>query len=172
MEGLRSPGGRPLGPGVSSCALYERYRGVVRARAWAVLGTRDLAEDATQEVFLRILEGQHEPSRHPAPAAWLKRVTTNYCLNRLRDERRRGELLELATVTEGEEDNAVERRTIVVDILRRVPRQLGDIAVHYHCEEMTRDEIADRLRLSRRTIGTRLLSLRAALEELVSSSAT
>jgi RNA polymerase sigma-70 factor (ECF subfamily) len=149
--------------------LFERYGRHVYARARVLLGARDLAEDAKQEIFLRLLAQEDEVLQHPAPHAWLHRVTTNHCLNWLRDEKRRKVLLDHEPRPQPTAGPALERRVIVRELWRRVPRELQEIAVYYHLDDLTREEIAERLHLSRRTVGNRLLTLRATLDSIAAS---
>jgi RNA polymerase sigma-70 factor (ECF subfamily) len=68
--------------------LYDLTAPRLLARAFAVLGTRDCAEDALQDAFVRIWRnaGQFDPSRGLA-AAWLMRVIRNAAIDRLRQDR-------------------------------------------------------------------------------------
>jgi RNA polymerase sigma-70 factor (ECF subfamily) len=127
----------------------------VLRRAQQLLRNEQAAEDATQEVFMRLLDDERVLG-HPEPLAWLYRVTTNLCLNRLRDERRRSKLIARSTPKDGHHGGDAEVRASVVEILRRVPSDLQAIAICYHAEGMTCDEIAALVGVSRRTIGNRL----------------
>jgi DNA-directed RNA polymerase specialized sigma24 family protein len=83
-------------------------------------------------------------------------VTTNLCLNRLRDEGRRRGLVARYLPRDEPKDSDTEVRAVAVDIFRRVANDLQEIAIHYHRDGMTCAEIAAVLRVSRRTIGNRL----------------
>jgi len=48
-----------------------------------------LAEDLTQEVFLRVYQRKHKLNEHQNFQAWIFRVARNLCLNALRDEKSR-----------------------------------------------------------------------------------
>lgn len=142
-------------------SLYSGYRGKVLKRARQLLWNEQAAEDATQEVFLRLLASDERTLVHPEPLAWLYRVTTNLCLNRLRDEKRRAMLIARNPRTERQPENTAEVRAVVVDILRRVPSDLQEIAIYYHADGMTCDEIASLVGVSRRTIGNRLVEFQS-----------
>lgn len=58
-----------------------------------LLGDAELAADATQEAFVRLIESQPE-NRHPR--AWLYTVATNFALESARSRGRRSELVEAA----------------------------------------------------------------------------
>lgn len=139
-------------------SLYQRYRGNIFDRAKQLLRNKHAAEDATQEVFLRLLDADERVLEHPEPLAWLYRVTSNLCLNQLRDEKRHTALIARNPPGDRQPESDAETLAIVVDILRRVPRDLQQIAVYYHADGMTCDEISARLGVSPRTIGNRLVA--------------
>ena len=146
-------------------AFYERYGRVVLSRARVLLGDGDAAADALQDVFLRVITSQRHILDEPAPTTWLYRVTTNHCLNRLRDERRRTELLAerdrmVQEETAGAAPDDVEARAVVMEILSRVPQHIQEVAVYRYVDEMTHDEIATITGVSPRTIGNRLLEFK------------
>jgi RNA polymerase sigma-70 factor (ECF subfamily) len=139
-------------------SLYYRYRGNVFDRAQQLLRNKAEAEDATQDVFLRLLVADERMLAHPEPLAWLYRVTSNLCLNRLRDDTRHTAIIARNPPGDCQQQSNAEMLVIVGDILERVPRDLRDIAISYHVDGMTCDEISARLGVSRRTIGNRLLA--------------
>jgi len=143
-------------------AFYDRYGRVVLGRARVLLGDHDAAKDALQEVFLRVITAEAHILDEASPTAWLHRVTTNLCLNRLRDERRRKELLEERDRTRAADSSASvddpEARAIVLQILSSVTPEMQEIAVYRFVDEMTHDEIADLVGVSPRTVGNRLLA--------------
>ena len=70
-------------------ALYRQYGSLVLGRARRLLGNDQAADDALQEVFVRVVRGYDAFRRDASPVTWLYRITTNYCLNLLRDSARR-----------------------------------------------------------------------------------
>jgi RNA polymerase sigma-70 factor (ECF subfamily) len=61
---------------------------MVQRRCRGLLRDEDEAQDAAQEVFVRVLKSSHRLSNR-YPSSLLYRVATNVCLNRLRDRSRR-----------------------------------------------------------------------------------
>lgn len=64
--------------------LMRRHQDRVYGLAWKLLRDRRDAEDATQEVFLKAYEHANRFKPTGTVVAWLNRITTNHCLNRLR----------------------------------------------------------------------------------------
>jgi RNA polymerase sigma-70 factor (ECF subfamily) len=67
--------------------LFEQYKHLVYKTAYLMLGERTEAEDALQEVFVRVYKSlaSFDP-RKAAFTTWLHRVTFNYCLNHRRNK--------------------------------------------------------------------------------------
>ena len=139
--------------------FYERNGRTIVGRARTLLADVEAAKDVMQEVVVLVVTKETHVLELPQPGPWLYRVTTNMCLNRLRDERRRKELIG-AHPDEPLHPGDVEKRAIVLDILRRVPAALQEVAVYHYVDEMSHDEIADLMGISRRTVGNRLAAFK------------
>jgi RNA polymerase sigma-70 factor (ECF subfamily) len=158
-------------------ALYRNYGALVKRRARGILGDETEAQDAMQEVFVRVIGAMHEFRRQSQPSTWLYRITTNLCLNRLRDGRRRRD--HLARL--GQEAIATPRTAGAVSpemkatlqrLLAVVPPELSEIAVYYYVDEMDQAEIAKLVGVARRTVGYRLDRFRAEAAKLLELPAT
>jgi len=146
--------------------LYAQYSRTVYRRALRLLGDKEAASDATQEVFERVIESRDAFPTDPTAIAWLYRVTTNLCINRLRDRNRHESLLASKYATGGAVPAIGETRTVVGDLLNRVPEELQDVAVYYFVDELTYDEIAPLLGVSKRTVSNRLAAFRTLVARL------
>ena len=141
--------------------LYRRYGALVRRRARSILGDGHEAQDAMQEVFVRVIAAMSEFRGQSQPSTWLYRITTNLCLNRIRDNRRRRERLAEAA-DDGRQPMAPtaaptpEVRTTLRGVLAQVDDELAQVAIFYYVDDMDQAEIAAVLGVSRRTIGYRL----------------
>ena len=148
--------------------LYIRFAPMVLGRARALLRNEQAAQDALQEVFVRVLRAGDRFRAEASPATWLYRITTNYCLNRLRDELRRTELWSQhgsAPQPSGEHGSAI--RIQISQILARVRPELQEIALYAIVDELSHEEIAEVLGVSRRTIGNRLEEFRAEVAHIL-----
>lgn len=162
-------------------ALFRRYGPLVRRRARSILGSDHEADEALQEVFVRVLAAGADFRGESQPSTWLYRITTNLCLNRLRDDRRHRERLEREADAErvsqaadasGTREGSADRRAVLRQVLARVPEDLARIAVHYHVDEMDQEEIAAALGVSRRTIGYRLERFREEAQRALTPAPT
>ncbi len=152
--------------------LYRAFGPLVRRRARSILGDDLEAQDALQEVFVRVIRSMGEFRRQSQPSTWLYRITTNLCLNRIRDSRRRRARLsqiadERAGAPPASPTPSAESRVALQGILHQLPAELAEIGVYYHVDEMDQAEIARLLGVSRRTIGYRLERFLAEAQKLL-----
>lgn len=152
--------------------LYRKYGALVRRRARSILGDETEAQDAMQEVFVRVIAAMAEFRGQSQPSTWLYRITTNLCLNRIRDSRRRRDrLAEAADDGNGQMVPAPaptpEARSTMRAVLARVEEELAQVAVLYYVDDMDQAEIAVVLGVSRRTIGYRLDRFREEAQRIL-----
>jgi RNA polymerase sigma-70 factor, ECF subfamily len=137
--------------------LYARFGSSIYARCRQILRDAAAAQDATQEVFLRI-HGTLDRIRGEREAfSWLYRTATNHCLNEIRNGRLRASLL--ATLPEKPVLHAEARlsdQDLVARLVRELPEELATAAWMYHVDELEQAEIAEICGVSRRTVINRL----------------
>jgi RNA polymerase sigma-70 factor (ECF subfamily) len=152
---------------------HETYRvhgpALVR-KAERVLRNRDDAVDVVHTLFVDLIQ-RSEPA---VDLPYLYRAVTNRCLNLLRDEANRTRLL-------ARQDTAVapvgrvrcDDQVIGTDLLARLVDRLDaghlEVLVGRFFDDMTQDEIADHLGLSRKTIGKRLAHIRDEVTALTAA---
>lgn len=137
--------------------LFELYGPMVYRRAVALLGNHESAEEATQEVFIRALKAGESFEGRSRVSTWLYSITTNYCLNQLRNQSRRDELWRehgprglQATV------EAPEQLLLLRCLLSEADEEQARAAVYVYVDGLSQSEAAQLLGVSRRTIGNLL----------------
>ncbi|MEM8530545.1 MAG: sigma-70 family RNA polymerase sigma factor [Chloroflexota bacterium] len=76
--------------------LVARYKNRVFAVAYRILGSHQDAEDQTQEVFLKVYRGIKKLKEPETLESWLYQITSNTCLDALRQQQRRPILASLS----------------------------------------------------------------------------
>jgi RNA polymerase sigma-70 factor, ECF subfamily len=152
-----------LGPSIEE--LYRQHAGMVLRRARQLVG-EDAAEDIVHEVFIRAARSFMGFRGQSSVTTWLYRITTNQCLNHIRDEATR----RLRTTSAPPPTTSVaptEDRLGVSQMLRKLPSELREVAVYYYVDQMDQREIAEVIGVSERTVRNRLQAfLSVAREEL------
>jgi RNA polymerase sigma-70 factor (ECF subfamily) len=137
---------------------YERFGPVVHRRARALLGTDDEARDAMQEVFLKVVAGAAGFRHESAPLSWIYQITTNVCLNRIRQRRAHPVIADpamLEALAHGGEAHTVDRAA-VLHVLAALDDDVRRIAIHYFIDEMSMDEVALTVGSARNTVSKKL----------------
>lgn len=133
--------------------IYARHAASVYRRALALLGDDAEANEVVQDLFVSLLERPEQFAARSQLSTFLYSVTTHACLNRLRNQRKRGQLLrsrvELPPAVVALDAELLAR---VRDALQRLPAPLAEVAVYYFVDELSLQEIADILRCSRKRV--------------------
>lgn len=137
--------------------LYRRYGPSIYARCRRLLRDDVAAEDATQEVFLRVLKHIESAPSDQAALAWIYRISTNYCLNHIRDRSRQAEPVDELPELVGEHpEPPMIDRDLAMRLLNRAPENLRAPAVLYYVDGLEQAQVAEVLGISRRTVINRL----------------
>jgi RNA polymerase sigma-70 factor (ECF subfamily) len=157
-------------------AFFERYFDRVYGLIFHLLGERSAAEDATQEVFLKVhrAAAQLDPSRDPAP--WLSTIAYNTCRDLWRSGayrlgRRSASIEQDAAVTArlGHGDDPerallrAERERLVREAIAELPEPLRAAVLLYDYEGLSHQEIAQLMNVNHAAARKRYSRALAAL---------
>jgi RNA polymerase sigma-70 factor (ECF subfamily) len=142
-------------------ALYERYGYYLFKRCKQFLKNEEDAYDALHEVFLRCVRKAPRLDRSTQMLPWLNRVTTNYCLNVIRNRasRRTDARAGFDAVSDDSAElfaALCERHDLVVRLLADSPTRERAAAVAYFLDDLTLVEAAASLDVSVATVRRRL----------------
>lgn len=160
--------------------LLSEFGARVYAHAFRMLRDRREAEEATQDVFMKVyrgLEGFREESKL---STWIFRITMNTCLDRLSRVRREtisfddNEALIAEYLASGEDpeelyssQESAERLATLIGLL---PPLEGEAIVLYYYEEESYEEIGNIMGIPAGTVATLLHRGRLHLHSLMSRS--
>jgi len=143
--------------------LFERYGAMVYRRCAAILGGDDLARDAVQEVFLRVIERRHQFRGESSPSTWLYAVATLHCLQQLRDRTsRHAKLVQLAGEPHPMSNRGPEEQLALVRLLECEPDEVRLMVYLHYIDGLTMDEVASAVGYSRKTVSRRVNGVLAA----------
>lgn len=142
--------------------LYRKYGYAVHRRCRRLLRSDAAADDALQEVFIRVLRyGAGFDARRPL--AWLYRIADHACFDRLKHERRteaqQSELQMLKAPPEAEPDQSSEKQ-LLLGVLAAAKQEQREAASLHYIDGLTHAEIATTLGCSREAITRRLAKFR------------
>lgn len=146
--------------------LYALHGPALRGHCARLLGDPASAEDATQEVFLRVRRfgGKLPEAREMRP--WLFRIATNHCLNELRSRSVRARAPEqLASSAPLNLEDSLAAQNDARRFLERLPPKARTIAWLTYVDGMLQQEVAEALGVSRRTVVNYLGQVRTRLQQ-------
>ena len=135
--------------------------------AYKFVGKHDEAEDLTQDIFLRVFKSLDTFDRRANFQTWLISVSRNLCIDHYRSVRKERETIdrdidanELSPPSADQGPFAALEQRDRVELLRRalsaLPRTLRTAVVMRDIQELSYQEIADRLRLPEGTVKSRI----------------
>lgn len=154
--------------------LYRLYAPAIFRFCRRAMPTREDAEDATMDIFIKVRQklAQYDSSR--PFSAWLYAVAANHCWDLLRRRKVRQDLetgevenMPLEHPDPGQLEQLIERRTSqeVRRALDNLPARSRMALVLRYYAEMSYDEIAETLGVRRTFVGVVLLRARHQLRE-------
>ncbi len=138
--------------------LFESHGAMVYRRARCILGNDADAEEATQEAFIRALRGLDDHRAESELSTWLYRIVTNYCINKLRDKRRRQQLMSEKVKSQTYlRPRSAGDMMVVRKLLSEAPDdRWSQAALCVYVDGMSHQEAAEVLQVSKRTVGNLL----------------
>jgi RNA polymerase sigma factor (sigma-70 family) len=154
--------------------LYREFAPAIFRFCRRAMPTREDAEDATMEIFMKLRDKLEQYDQTRSFTAWLYKVAANHCWDMLRRRKLRQDK-ETEDVTEiplecpepNQLEKLIEERTS--DEVRKALDKLGArarmaLAMRYY-SDMSYDEIADALGVRRAFVGVVLLRARHELRQ-------
>src|ERR1700686_995596 len=167
------------GNGGAGGELYRQYAPAIFRFCRRAMPTREDAEDATMDIFIKVRQklSQYDASR--PFSAWLYAVAGNHCWDLLRRRKLRQDLetgevedLPLEHPDPGQLEKLIEQRTSqeVRRALDKLPARSRMALVLRYYADMSYDDVAATLGVRRAFVGVVLLCARHQLRDLLGGS--
>jgi RNA polymerase sigma-70 factor (ECF subfamily) len=158
------------GDAVAFERIVERHMPMLHALAWRMLGDPGEAEDVVQESLVKLWVNAKgwQPSGGGL-GAWLRRIATNACLDRLRRPRTISdegvpERADNAPLADAQIDTARRRAAVQAAVLALPDRQRAAIVLTYH-EGVSNAEAASILGIGVKALESLLVRARQGLSQ-------
>jgi RNA polymerase sigma-70 factor (ECF subfamily) len=155
--------------------LYREYGRLVYAVAHRVLGRSDLAEDATQQTFVRAWQAAERLDSERDPGAWLATIAKRTAIDIARHEGRRPasalddvNATDPAVVTAAPELATLDAIWRVRQAIEELPEDEAAVVRLQHLEGMTHSQIAERMQIAVGTVKSRSHRAHGKLAHLLS----
>ena len=158
--------------------LVNKYQKSVHALVWRKIGDFHIAEEITQDVFLKVYKRLSTLKRPELFPGWLYVIATRDCVSWLRKKELPTKSLDAMSTAELEEvcyvhyeadrgeTAAIEhRRELVKRLLQKLPESERTVVTLYYLAEMKSEEISRFLGVSSNTVRSRLRRARERLKD-------
>lgn len=153
--------------------LVRKYQGKVLRLCCSFLG-KDSAEDAAQEIFIKVFESLDQFKAMSAFSTWLYRIASNHCLNILaKRKREKTESLDAIQSRSGDHARqfadksdlatAAENREYLTSLLSQLAPDHKTVLILREVNGLNYRELADTLDISMDAVKVRLFRARKAL---------
>eukprot|EP01133_Synstelium_polycarpum_P002973 gene2973-3419_t len=139
--------------------IYERYRQRVYLYALKISKSDDVADEIAQEVFIRLWEKRMQINTEMSFEGYIKKITLHHVLNHLKKVARERTLQEqvfvyIDQIRNSTEEGIYEKELVRVyhEAVEQLPPQKKLIYKMSRNEELTHDEIAEKLNISKNTV--------------------
>ena len=165
IEAARAGDQRAMG------TLYATHADRVYSVVRRVVGDDHLAEDVSQDAWVRAFEKLHQFRGEAAFSTWMHRLAVNQAVNRLRSQGRRSKLEtapELRLPVQEPDESVLHHRQLV-RALDALPDGYRTVLVLHDVEGLTHEEIGTRLGIAAGTSKAQLHKARARMRDLLTT---
>ena len=152
--------------------LVDRYKDMVINLSFRMLQNREEAEEAAQDVFVKIYKSLPQFKGDSKFSTWLYKVTYNTCIDRLKNKKRNialvypeyfeeSELVSLINVLDTIEET--ERRLMIKNCLALLPAEESFLLTLYYFREHSLKEISTIMGIKENNLKVKLLRSRKKL---------
>ena len=159
-------------------ALVNKYQKSVHALVWRKIGDFHIAEEITQDVFLKVYKRLSTLKRPELFRGWLYVIATRDCVSWLRKKELPTKSLDAMSTVEleevcyaqyeanrGDEARIEHQREFVKRLLQKLPESERTVVTLYYLAEMKSEDISRFLGVSSNTVRSRLRRARERLEK-------
>lgn len=159
-------------------SLVEKYQKGIHALAWRKIGDFHIAQEITQDAFLRAYERLRTLKDRNSFPGWVYVIASHLCTEWHRKKKRPTQSLENTNIAEIEQvsysqytaekrdaEKAEAYREVVQKLLQRLPESERTVMVLHYLGEMTCETISKMLGVSPNTIKSRLNRARNRLKK-------
>ena len=157
--------------------IYNQYRSKIYSYALKLSKSAVVAEEIVQEVFIKIWQKREQLNPELHFGAYLKKITLNHVLNHLKKVAREKTLQDelfnyLSLIRNNAEDGLLEKELLKTyeQAIAQLPPQKKIIYQLSRNEELSHDEIAKKLNISKNTVKNHMVEATKFIRNYVSKN--
>lgn len=143
--------------------IYMEYKDTVFAISIMYLKDYQLAEDAAQEVFVKVLKKLNSLKDKSKTKAWISKIAINVCRNKLKHSSRRE--IPYDTMPQNMQNDIISDIDFAIDeSLSSLNPELKEVVILYYYQGFTQKEISAILNIPATTTAYRLRAAKSQLK--------
>ena len=142
-------------------SIYLEYKDYIYRTCILYLKDHHLAEDCTQDVFIKVYKKQKSYKGKSSLKTWITRICINCCRDMLRKRKVEDNLDE--SLPEDESDHT--KKLIVSEAVMSLPLQFREVVILYYYREFTMKEIAEIIHTKNKNIEYRIRKAKKLIKE-------
>jgi RNA polymerase sigma factor (sigma-70 family) len=154
--------------------IFEKEKKNVFSTAYYILGRREDSEEIVQAAFLKLWEKRKTLDDIENVSAWLKKITANLCIDRLRAARRvkRTPVFQLQSdfpESKVRTESLIQKEVLdtVMEAVKLLPPVERSVILLYTLGGLTTTEIAEQLGTASSTVRNQVLQARKKINEII-----
>jgi len=157
--------------------LIEQYGDDVYRVAFAILKSKELAEDIFQETFLRVCRSYSSYRGESSEKTWIISIAVNLCRDYMRSAWKKRVVVTdefAAYSSESHTENLIEKRSEREELMKAImnlPDKFREVVILYYYQELSIEDIARALRIPQGTVKSRLFKARNLLYGMMGGEA-
>ena len=141
--------------------IYVKYSKSIFAKCLNFFRNEDLAKDAVQDVFIKAYENLDRFKLKESYLPWLYKIANNHCYNVLKRNSVYKKALseikkEQLSLNNSPSKLSSENKELLRFLIRRTDEKTAQIIISYYFDGMNKNEIADLLSISRKTVAKKI----------------
>jgi RNA polymerase sigma factor (sigma-70 family) len=144
--------------------IYEKYAPAIYRRCLRFFRSKEEAQDATSEVFMKLLDHWGEIENRESPLYWIHRTATNHCISQWRRKKFQADEGDDLEDNPRHSDPSLERILILRGIIRKIMfpwnQAVREIIIYTYWDGYTQEEIATLTGMAPSTIRKHLTHFR------------
>jgi RNA polymerase sigma-70 factor, ECF subfamily len=158
--------------------IMDLYGQDILQLVYSYVRNKNIAEDLTQEIFIKCYKNLHQFNRKAKLKTWLWRIAMNHCKDYLNSWHARNMLIldeqarSASSNKEGVEESVIQKEEDeqLASAVMDLPDLYREVIYLYYFEELTIKDIAYLTHLNQNTVKTRLKRAKQLLKERLEES--
>lgn len=147
--------------------IYREYKDIVFRISFLYLKDYQLAEDASQETFIKVLKKLRSLKDMSKIKPWISAIAVNVCKDKLKSKSRFEILNEKSIINKPVDNEISDDRLTVVEAVKKLDLPFREVVILYYYQELTQKEIARVLNLTPANVAYRLREAKSKLRKYI-----